>query len=75
MELLLQLHYRFDDRMQNGVFNIRLFRKHVERIDKDHEFEIYSRASALLELWELGCPYAVRGREDLLFLMSENKPH
>ena len=75
MELLLQLHYRFDDRMLNGNFNIRVFRKHVERIDKEHEFEIYRRASALLELWELGCAYAIQGREELLLLMSDNKPH
>lgn len=75
MELLLQLHYRFDERMMNGVFNIRLFRKHVTKVDKDHEFEIYQSASTLLELWELGCPYAVRGREELLLLMSDNKPN
>ena len=75
MELLLQLHYRYDDRMLNGNFNIRVFRKHVERIDKDHEFEIYKRASALLEMWELGCGYALLGQQDALLLLRGDLPN
>lgn len=74
-ELLLQLHYRFDDRCVNKMFNIRVHADHVERIDKQHEIEVYRNASALLELLELGCPYSVLGWKHSLLQLWEDIPH
>ena len=67
LELLLQLHYRFDDRLVNQIVNIRgpLPRK----LSHEIEYKVYQDASALLEMLEFGCGHAICGRKDALLLM------
>ena len=70
MELLLQIEHRLDERCVNDMFNVRFRSSAVGRISDDHIYEIFERASCMLEMQLKRRSNDIPRRDDALLRMQ-----